>query len=117
MFWKRKQPKEKEVSPKELSHRDIIRNQVEQLGRGQTLSYRLSEGRGGGLVIVELNPRYPEGKREKYIVWEQKIEDGKPTEKRSHLLDFNESKELAAWVENMGGEPVSEPGSGSVDPV
>jgi len=109
MFWKKKP-----AAGGKLSQKDIIANQIEQLGPGQSLNYRLPEGRGGGLVIVEMNPRYPEGKQKKYILSTEKIEDGKPTGQRSRLWDSDKPKDIARWVIDMGGELVSEPGSGSV---
>jgi len=106
--------KKKSAAGGKLSQKDIIANQVEQLGPGQSLSYRLPKSFGGELAVIELNPRYPEGKQKKYILWEQQIEDGKPAGKRRHFLDFDKPKELAGWVIDKGGELFSEPGSGSV---
>jgi len=109
MFWKRKP-----AAAGKLSQKDIIASQVEQLGLGQSLSYRLPKAFGGELAVIELNPRYPEGKQKKYILSTEKIADGKPTGQRSRLWDSDKPKELAGWVIDKGGELFSEPGSGSV---
>ena len=112
MFWKKKpteakpteakaevpQPKAKELSPKE-----IMINQIEQLSPGQSISYRLPEIRGGGLAVVELNPQYPK-KGKKFIVSTDKIVEGKPAGKRLRLFDSDKPKDLAGWILGHGGE-------------
>jgi len=83
LFWKKKpaaaqppKPKAKELSPK----KDVITNQIERLGAGQTLRYRVPEEWGGDLVVIELNPQYPK-KGRKYMLSTEKLVDGKPAGK------------------------------------
>ena len=115
MFWRKKpaeakpaevkaelkKPKEKKLSPS-----DILVKQIEQLGPEQSISYRLPETFGGGLVVVELNPQYPK-KGRKYILNTEKIVDGKPAGRRSHLWDSNKTGDIARWILDRMGEPFS----------
>jgi len=112
MFWKKKEaavkPTEAKAEPpkakeKKLSPKDIIVRKIEQLSPEQTISYRLPETYGGGLVIVELNPEYP-AKGRKYILSTEKIASGKPTGQRSRLWDSNKPKDMAGWIIDRGGE-------------
>jgi len=108
MFWRKKQTETKvtEAKPKKvkkLSPREIIGNQIEQLGLGQSLSYRLPETYGGGLAVVELNPEYP-GKGKKYVLKTDKIVEGKPAGKRSRLWDSDKPKDIAGWILDRNGE-------------
>ena len=97
MFWKKKPVTEKPSKAKELSPKDIMANQIEQLGPGQTVSYQLAEVFGGELAIVELNPQYPK-KGGKYSLSFEKLVDGKPTGDRARYADFNKTKVLASWI-------------------
>lgn len=100
MFWKKKP-----AAGGKLSQKDIIANQIEQLGLGQSLGYKLPETFGGGLAVIELNPRYPTEKRQKkYILSTEEIVDSKPAGKRRLLWDSDKPKELAAWVVDRQGE-------------
>jgi len=112
MFWRKKAaeagaPATKagpsEVKAKKLSPRDIMRQQIGQLTAGDVLRYGLPETYGGGLVIIEMNPKYPQ-KGRKYILSTEKLVDGKPTGKKSQLFDSNDPKGLANWVMERGGE-------------
>ena len=89
MFWRRKRAQAKAEPPKpkakKLSPKDTIENQSEQLGPGQTVSYRPLETYGGSLAVVELNPRYP-GKGRRYILSTEEIVNGKPAGKRPARL-------------------------------
>ena len=104
MFWKKKpatgepsKPKAKELSPKE-----IIINQIEQIGPGQSLTYQLGEYLMDRFAIVDLNPGYP-GKGRKYIVSSDKMADGKPTGKKSRNWDTNKPKDIANWILGKDG--------------
>ena len=108
MFWKKKQTEAKPVEPKpqkakKLSPKEIMMNQIEQLGAGQSLSYRLPETFGGGLAVVELNPQYP-GRGKKYVLSTDAIVEGKPAGKRSRLWDSDKPKDLAGWILERNGE-------------
>ncbi len=104
MFGKKKQDEAKPKGGK-LSPKDIIANQIEQLGAGQSLSYRLPEAFGGYLMVVELNPDYPaKGKGQKYIVSRDEIVEGKPAGERTLLFDENKPKEIAGAILDRYGE-------------
>jgi len=98
MFWKKG---EKKLTPK-----DIMASKIEELGPGQSLSYRLAEVYGGGLAIVELNPDYP-GKGKKYFLSLDKLVDDKPAGKRSRLWESNKPKDFGGWIIERGGQPYS----------
>lgn len=103
MFWKRRQPVAISLEAKKLSPKEIIINRIEELGPGQTVSYRLPEVYGGGLAVVELNVQYPE-KGKRYFLSLEKIVDGKPMGTRSRLWDSNKPKDLAGWILDRSGE-------------
>ena len=112
MFWRKKtaeagaqttKAEPLKMKTKKLSPRDIMRQQIEQLPAGDVLSYRLPETYGGGLAVIEWNPKYPQ-KGRKYILSTEKLADGKPTGKKSQLFDSNDPKGLANWVMERGGE-------------
>lgn len=104
MFWKRK--KTEEAREKKLSPKEVITNEIEQLTPGQARSYSLTETFGGGLVVVELNPRYPE-EGKKYIVSTEELVDNKPSGKRRRLFDSNKPKDVASWILDRNGTPFS----------
>jgi len=101
MFGKKK-PAGEELSPTEAQV-NIIASQIEQLGPGQSLSYKLPESFGGELVVIELNPRYPDKER-KYILSTDKIVDGEPAGKKSLLFGHDKPRVLARWVVDRDGE-------------
>jgi len=93
----------KKKSPTE-SQIDIIANQIEQLGPGQSLSYKLPEAFGGDLAIIELNPLYPGKRQRKYIMRRDEIVDGKPAGKKSLLFSLDNPRYIAGWVVDRDGE-------------
>lgn len=103
MFWKKKpaagEPKAKEPSPKE-----IIINQIERLGLGQTVSYRLPENRSGQLAVIELDPQHLyQKKARKYILSMEKVVDGKAAGERTLLFASNNPKDIATWIIDLNG--------------
>ena len=103
MFWKKKpatgEPKAKEPSPKE-----IIINQIERLGLGQTVSYRLPETFGGELAVIELNQQYLyQKKARKYILSMEKVVGGKAAGKKSLLFASNNPMHIASWILDRNG--------------
>lgn len=103
MFGKKK-PAGEGLSATE-SQVNIIANQIEQLGPGQSLSYKLPEAFGGDLAVIERNPWYPAEKRQrKYIMSTDKIVDGKPTGKKSLLFGLDNPRFIAGWVVDRQGE-------------
>ena len=121
MFWKKKQTeaKAKEAKPqkaKKLSPKEIMINQIEQLGPGQNLTYRLAEflWEGfGGFIVVELNPQYPQ-KGRRYIVSTDKIVDGKPAGQKTRLWDSNKPKDVASWILEKNGVLFTPAGEGAI---
>jgi hypothetical protein len=112
MFWRKKaveggaptpEARPPEVKAKKLSPRDIMREQIQQLTARDVLRYRLPETYGGGLAVIEWNPKYPQ-KGRKYILSTEKLVNGKPADKKSQLFDSNDPKGLANWVMERGGE-------------
>jgi hypothetical protein len=125
MFLKKKEatvkPTEAETGPpkskaKKLSPKGIIINQIEQLAPEHAVTYRLPEGRGGNLAVVELNPQYP-GKGRKYTMSFEKLVDGKPSGKRSHIWDSDKPKDVAGWILSLNGELFSRVEEGSSVPM
>lgn len=96
-----RQPKVKPQSPKE-----VLTNKVVALVAGEAVTYHFDKTFGGALVHVELNPKYP-NKGHKYTVALEKIEAGKPKGAKSVLWDSNNPKEIASWILERDGEPVS----------
>ena len=88
---------------KELSPQEIIGSQIEQLGPGQSLSYKLPEALGGDFAIVELNPQYP-GKGKKYVVSSDEIVEGKPAGKKFRMFDSDKPKDIAGWIMKREGK-------------
>ena len=80
-----------------MSAKDIIADRIEQLKQGEAVSYKLTETFGGGLAVIELNPKYP-GKGRKYILSTEEIVNGSPSGKRRSLWDSDKPRSLAEWV-------------------
>ena len=102
MFWKKKQTeaKAKEAKPqkaKKLSPMEIMISQIEQLGPRQSLTYQLAEYLMDRFAIVELNPQYP-AKGRRYIVYIDKIADGRPAGQKTRSWDSNKPKDVASWI-------------------
>ncbi len=105
MFGKKKEPKVKKLSPKQILMNRIV-GEVEQLAPGQSLIYKLPEfywSAFAGFLIVELNPSHPE-KGRKYILSRDKIADGKPAGEKIRVCDTNNPREYADWVADRNGE-------------
>jgi hypothetical protein len=108
MIWKKEQTEAKatEAKPqkvKKLSPKEIIGSQIEQLGPGQSLSYKLPEAYGGDFVIVELNPQYP-GKGKKYAVNSDEVVEGKPAGKKIRMFDSDKPTDIANWIMMRNGK-------------
>ena len=118
MFWRKKQPtatapeakpqeaKTKVKKAKKLSPKEIMIKQFEEVTPGQVIKFQLGEIYGSDLVTVELNPRYPD-KGRKYSVGLGKIVDGQPVGKANRLWDSNKPKDIASWLLDRGGKPLS----------
>jgi len=104
MFSRKKQPKVKEPSEREIRVKQIT-SEVEQLSEGQTLIYKLPEFYWSGFaafLIVELNPSYPE-KGRKYIMSTDKANDGKPAGHKVRSWESNKPKDIADWIAPKSG--------------
>ena len=76
---------------------------IEQLNNSQSLRFSIHETFGGGIAIIELNPKYPAKKEKKYwLKW------GKSEERARGAADphwaTDKSKNLAKWVADRVGE-------------
>ena len=98
MFWK-KNTEDKQLSPKE-----ILINQLEQLAPGKTLSYKLPELWGGELAIVGLNPQYPQNGKKYFIDLEEFVAN-KPSGQRKPFVQVEKTKEMASWIIEKEGVP------------
>ena len=116
MFWNKKNSKvengadpadQKDIKttrPKKLSKKDILTGQIEMLEQGHTLNYVVNTWSGTDLMVVELNPAYPD-KGHKYIVSFEDMTDNRPSGKRQHLADSDKAKQVAEWIISRKGEP------------
>lgn len=109
MFGKKKEPKTKELSLREVASNRIT-SEVEQLAPGQALIYKLPELYWSGFaafLMVKLNPSYPQAGK-KYILYTDGIVDGKPTGKKGFSFQSNKPKDYADWVAERSGERFTE---------
>lgn len=114
MFWNKKPakvPVEKNAGAaaapkvKKLSPKETMVSQIEQLVPGQVLTYQIAKTyweNFAGFFFVELNPNFPE-KGKKYLVSVDKIADGKPAGKKTHLWDTNKPQDIANAVLDRSG--------------
>ena len=82
------------------SFKDILLEDVEKLAPGQAVTREMHPTYGGGMVIVELNPEYP-NKGKKYVMSTQGSEVGGAAGKAGAKVKFwesNKAKELAGWL-------------------
>jgi hypothetical protein len=99
MFGKKKETTSRKT--KKLTQREIMTN-IEQLGQGEALSYRLPEAYGGQLAVVEFNTMYP-WRGHKYILSTQTMVEGKADWEKTLVLESDEAKDIAAWVSRRRG--------------
>ena len=110
MFWKKKEPKEKETvqqeKPKSIKERVI--GEVGQLTSGQNLIYKLPEKEWGfaAFLIIELNPSYPE-KGKKYIVSRDSIADGQPAGQKERVFEIDKPSNFVGLVMDRNAERFS----------
>ncbi len=88
---------------KKLSKKDIIMNQVEALQAGQVLRYKFPDCCGGDSVVVELDSKNSDMKRN-YILSMQKMTGGKPDGKLDGFCSTDKPKQIAEFVLNSDGE-------------
>ncbi|MFH1169900.1 MAG: hypothetical protein V1691_04305 [Chloroflexota bacterium] len=79
------------------SSKETMINNLEQLTPGDEVSYRLPEGHGSQVAIVEFNTSYP-WKGEKYILSTQEVTEGKAAGDKSRVMETNEPKAIAEWL-------------------
>jgi hypothetical protein len=116
MFWKKRekqpnqpkeeqlmQPKVKPPSPREILVKKIT-EEVENLTEGQAVIYQIPEFYTFARFLgVELNPTFPQ-KGKKYLMFLEKITDGKAAGKRIYMNRTNKASEYADWVADRDKE-------------
>jgi len=106
MFWRTLWRKKKTAHrPKKLTQREII-SHIEQLSPGESVRYRLPEVYGGQVAVVEFNTEYP-WRGSKYGLSIQTLVDAKPVVKKERVLESDEAKDIAAWLSQRRGKPLS----------
>lgn len=78
-----------------------IYDAVDNLVKGQIITYKLPETFGGEFAHIVLN----DGKG-KFAIILEKEEDGKPTGKKSVFLTTDSASFVAKWINSMWGERV-----------
>ena len=104
MFGKKKEPLVKEPTEKEIFAVRIA-SEVEQLGQGESLTYKLPEGYWSGFgafLIAESNTLYPR-KGKKYSIYVDKIKDGKPAGEKRRMDQNNNPRNIADWIADCHG--------------
>ncbi|MDD5039388.1 MAG: hypothetical protein PHN78_08775, partial [Dehalococcoidales bacterium] len=76
------------------------------LNDGKSLTYILPEWQwaGGAFMIVELNPKHPEGGEKKYFLYSDMIKDGKPAGNKKKTSSQNMPKDVANLISTSGGK-------------
>jgi hypothetical protein len=82
-----------------------IQKKIEALSEpGERVFFYLgaSPAKGGplerGAAVVELNPKYPEKKQKKYILYIADVDDTQPVGEGNRLFDTDKAKEAAGWI-------------------
>ncbi len=105
MFGRKKEPKVKEPSAREIQTAQIA-EQMEGLALGQILIYKLPEIYWSGFaafIMVEVNPSYPK-KGRKYIASTDKMGDGgKPAGQKGRAFDSNKARDISSWIAEKSG--------------
>lgn len=81
-----------------LNWKEILK-QMEQINDGQSLKFIIPATFGGGMAIIERDPKSPSGEA-KYIMRLGKDENANP------FYDFKKPKDLAKWVADRMGDLV-----------
>jgi hypothetical protein len=75
---------------------------MEQFKDRESLKFTFPEVFGGGIALIELNPRFPEKGQKKYI-----LKIGKDDKLAENVIPHwvsNKPKDLAKWVSDRLGE-------------
>jgi hypothetical protein len=93
--------------------KEEILPKIEELKEpGETIFFYLSASpvQGGplgkGAAVVELNPKYPENKQKKYILYIAPVNGMEPAGKGMKLFDSNKSKDLSSWIKERHRLPM-----------
>ncbi|NWG03364.1 MAG: hypothetical protein HXY44_10980, partial [Syntrophaceae bacterium] len=78
--------------------REEIISRMEQLKDGESLKFNIPEIFGGGVAIIELNPKRSEKGGKKYLLTLKEGDEVKP------YWDTNKAKDLAKWVADRLGD-------------
>ncbi len=100
----------KKPDGKKLSKKDIVQGQIEMLQAGHVLRYITKTWSGTDMMVVEVNPNYPD-KGNKYMVSYEEMVDNQPTGKRQHIGDSNKVKQVTEWIVSRNGELYTEQSS------
>jgi hypothetical protein len=82
---------------------------MEQLDKGQSLSFKLPETFGGNYAVIEINPDHPQKGQKKYVLRLGKSEDA--ARKAAPFWLSDKAKQVAGWVSDRLGELISRPPS------
>jgi hypothetical protein len=74
-----------------------LTEQIDQMGPGQQLMFRLAEMYGPEIIIVEVKKDYA-GKGHKYAVIGSPPVNGKPGPTRNTIWETSKAKAIAAWL-------------------
>lgn len=84
-----------------------ILQKIESLNKpGESVFFYMARGgqHGGplgmGAAIVELNPKYPEKKQKKYIVYLANVIDMEPVGKKEEVFRNDDPKKIAKWIKD-----------------
>jgi hypothetical protein len=105
MFGKKK---DKDTKVNEFASREIlkkkIKEEVEDLSRGQAIIYLLPEYYSFGPYLgVEMNPTFPQ-KGKKYLMFTDEMAEGKPAGKKTYVTSTNKELDYADWVAEKDGD-------------
>jgi len=76
--------------------RDEIVKRLENIQPGEKLKLRTSRTFGDDIVILELNPAWPQKREKKYLLWVGKTEEAARKEKP--FLQSDRAKKVAGWA-------------------
>jgi hypothetical protein len=76
--------------------RDEIVKRLENIQPGEKLKLRTNRTFGDDMVILELNPAWPQKSEKKYLLWVGKTEEAARRDKP--YLQSNKAKKVAGWA-------------------
>ena len=76
--------------------RDEIIKRLQKIQHGENLKFRLSPTFGADIVILELNPAWPQKGQKKFLLWLGKTEALARRDKP--FIQSDKAKKVARWV-------------------